>query len=68
VEAVIEEVYKDDTMLATTARWATIRTDRNKLKKTQRKSVIKRKSKEQACDTLQKAKRDATDRSMDSLR
>jgi hypothetical protein len=67
VEAVIEEVYKDDTMLATTARWATIKTYRNKLKKTQRKSVIRRKP-EQACDTLQKAKRDATNRSMDSLR
>jgi hypothetical protein len=34
-EVVIEEVYKDDTMLATTARWAAIRTDRNKLKETQ---------------------------------
>jgi hypothetical protein len=56
VEVVIEEVYKDDTMLATTARWAAIRTDRNKLKETQksqtrRKSEIKRKP-EQACDTL----------------
>jgi hypothetical protein len=67
VEVVIEEVYKDDTMLATTARWAAIRTDRNKLKRTHRKSVIKRKP-EQACDTLQKEKRDAVDGSMDSLR
>jgi hypothetical protein len=37
-EVVIEEVYKDDTMLATTARWAAIRTDRNKLKETQKDS------------------------------
>ena len=55
-KVVIEEVYKDDTMLATTARWEAIRTDRNKLKETQksrtrRKSKIKRKPK-QACDTL----------------
>jgi hypothetical protein len=32
VEAVIEEVYKDETMLATTTIWETIRTNRNKLK------------------------------------
>ena len=67
-EAVIEKVYKD----GTTARWATIRIDRNKLKETQRsqtwrKSGIKRKP-EQACDNLQKAKTDATDESMDSLK
>jgi hypothetical protein len=34
VEAVIEEVYKDDTMLATTYGWVAIRTDRNNLEKT----------------------------------
>jgi hypothetical protein len=38
VEVVIEEVYKDDTMLATTTRWAVIRTNRNKLEETRRES------------------------------
>ena len=52
MEAVIEEVYKDDT----NARWAEIKIDRKKLKETQRShtqrnSEIKRKPKH-ACDTL----------------
>jgi hypothetical protein len=47
VEVVIEEVYKDDTI----AKWEAIKTDRNKLNETQRKSRIKRKP-EQACDIL----------------
>jgi hypothetical protein len=38
VKVVIEEVYKDDTMLATTTKRESIRTDRNKLKETQRVS------------------------------
>jgi hypothetical protein len=38
VEYVIEEVYKDDTMLATTFIWEAIRTDRNKLKENERES------------------------------
>ena len=54
-------------MLATTARWESIITDRNKLKRTQRKSIIKRKL-EHVCDTLKKAKRDAVNRSMEFLR
>jgi hypothetical protein len=34
VEAIMEEVYKDETILATTSRWESIRTVKNKLKKT----------------------------------
>jgi hypothetical protein len=47
-------------MLAITVRWETIRKNRNKLKNTKSKSVIKRKQ-EKTCDTLKKPKRDATD-------
>jgi hypothetical protein len=54
-------------MLATTARWAAIRTNRNKHKNTQRNSVVIKRKLEQACDTLQKEKRDAANGSMDSL-
>jgi hypothetical protein len=58
-------------MLATTTGWSTIKTNRNKLEETQRKSdseevrlrkksVIKKKL-EQTCDTLQKARRMQTE-------
>ena len=42
MEVVIEEVYKDDTMLATTTRWVAIITNRNKLKETRRESDLER--------------------------
>jgi hypothetical protein len=42
VKVVIEEVYKDDTMLATTSKWEATITYRNKLKETQWKSNSKK--------------------------
>jgi hypothetical protein len=44
-EICLEEVYKDGKILATTAKWATIRIDRNKLKETQKSHTQNQKSK-----------------------
>jgi len=51
LEAIIKNIYKDDIILATTYKWEAIRTDRNKIKRTHRKSIIKRKQ-EHVCGTL----------------
>jgi hypothetical protein len=36
VEAIIEEIYKDDIILAKTTIWASFKTNRNKLEENQR--------------------------------